>query len=141
MYNWQWDFGDGNVSREQNPVNVHAEPGEFTVEFFAQAGSYWNYPMWVALWDMDTHPLSPGSPITVYPPPSALPGQGQAPRDPDGDGLYEDLNGNGGTDFADVVLYFGRMDWIASNRPVVAFDLNGNGRIDFADVVALSDAL
>ena len=144
MYNWQWSFGDGNVSCEQNPVHVYTAPGEYTVLFFAQVGSYWGGGppfMWVALWDMDTHPLTLGSPITVYPPPSALPGQGQAPGDPDGDGLYEDLNGNGRTDFADVVLYFDRMDWIAMNGLVVAFDRNGNGRIDFADVVALFDDL
>ena len=59
------------------------------------------------------------------------------PTDPDGDFVYEDLNGNGRLDFADVVLYFNQMEWIAANEPVSAFDLNGNGRIDFADIVRL----
>jgi len=59
------------------------------------------------------------------------------PTDPDNDGIYEDLNGNGRLDFADVVLYFNQMTWIAANEPIEAFDLNGNGRIDFADIVAL----
>jgi PKD repeat protein len=40
-------------------------------------------------------------------------------------------------EFADVVLYFNQMEWIAVNEPVDAFDLNGNGRIDFADIVGL----
>jgi len=68
-----------------------------------------------------------------------LPLQGllNPPTDPDGDCIYEDLNGNGRLDFADVVLYFNQMTWIAANEPVCAFDLNGNGRIDFADIVAL----
>ena len=59
------------------------------------------------------------------------------PTDPDRDGIYEDLNGNGRLDFADVVLYFNQMSWISANEPIPAFDLNANGRIDFADIVAL----
>ena len=66
-----------------------------------------------------------------------LPGSANAPTDPDNDCIYEDLNGNGRLDFADVVLYFNQMTWIAANEPVSAFDLNKNGRIDFADIVAL----
>jgi PKD repeat protein len=62
---------------------------------------------------------------------------GALPTDTDGDGVYDDVNGNARTDFADVVLYFDRMDWIAANEPVGLFDCNGNGRIDFADVVRL----
>jgi len=66
-----------------------------------------------------------------------LPGFSSPPTDPDGDCIYEDLNGNTRLDFADVVLYFNRMEWIAVNEPVSAFDLNGNTRIDFADIVKL----
>jgi PKD repeat protein len=66
-----------------------------------------------------------------------LPSFASKPTDPDGDFVYEDLNGNGRLDFADVVLYFNQMEWIAANEPVSAFDLNGNGRIDFADIVRL----
>jgi len=69
--------------------------------------------------------------------PVKLPGYAADPKDPDCDGIYEDLNGNGRLDFADVVLYFNQMTWIAANEPVCAFDLNGNDRIDFADIVAL----
>jgi parallel beta-helix repeat protein len=66
-----------------------------------------------------------------------VPGGAGAPTDTDGDGLYDDVNGNGRQDFSDVVLYFSRMTWIAANEPVAGFDYNRNGRIDFADVVAL----
>jgi PKD repeat protein len=59
------------------------------------------------------------------------------PTYPDGDGICEDLNGNTRLDFADVVLYFNQMEWIAVNEPASAFDLNRNGRIDFADITAL----
>ncbi len=63
------------------------------------------------------------------------------PRDLDGDGLYEDVNGNGRMDFADVILYFTQMTWIAVNEPQGSFDFNGNGRIDFADVTTLFAAV
>jgi len=66
-----------------------------------------------------------------------FPNMNNPPTDPDGDGIYEDLNANGRLDFADVVLYFNQMTWITANEPIPAFDLNGNGRIDFADIVAL----
>jgi len=70
-----------------------------------------------------------------------VPGQAAQPADTDHDGLYEDLNGNGGLDFNDVVLYFNQMDWIAGNEPASAFDFNHNGQIDFNDVVQLFNLL
>ncbi|MDD1708231.1 MAG: hypothetical protein LUQ33_03550 [Methanoregulaceae archaeon] len=60
-----------------------------------------------------------------------------APGDPDGDGLYEDLNGNGHIDFADLILYFNNMDWIREKQPINCFDYNSNGNIDFADLIFL----
>jgi PKD repeat protein len=87
-----------------------------------------SYKLQAGFWVSD----SCGS-IAVIP----LPGYTLSPTDPDGDCIYEDLNGNGRLDFADVVLYFNQMEWIAAHEPVSAFDLNGNGRIDFADIVKL----
>jgi PKD repeat protein len=60
-----------------------------------------------------------------------------APADIDGDGTYEDLNGNGRTDFADVRIYFRNMEWIRTNQPLSCFDYNANGNIDFADLILL----
>ncbi|HIH03028.1 MAG TPA: PKD domain-containing protein [Methanoregulaceae archaeon] len=82
-------------------------------------------------------------PITVQPgtltvqslPP--VPGCSNPPADVNGDGRFEDVNGNGRADFADIVLYFNQMTWIAANEPVAAFDFNANGRIDFSDIVWL----
>jgi subtilisin family serine protease len=70
-----------------------------------------------------------------------VPGASADPRDLDGDGMYEDVNGNGRRDFADVVLFFNQMSWIAANEPMEAFDNNINGRIDFADVTRLFEDL
>ena len=81
--------------------------------------------------------VTPGAARDLVPiPPNTL-----VPTDPDGDGKYEDLNANGRKDFADVVLYFNQLTWLAANEPVTAFDYNGNARIDFADVVALFNEL
>ncbi|AKB32998.1 cell surface protein [Methanosarcina siciliae HI350] len=66
---------------------------------------------------------------------SSLPDQEYAPKDLDGDGLYEDLTGNGEFSFVDIVAYFHNMDWVEENMPVEYFDFNGNERIDFDDVV------
>lgn len=82
-----------------------------------------------------------GSPPTPGPSVVAFPGLSAIPRDLNGDGKYEDVNGNGRTDFADVTLYFKNMEWVAANEPVSAFDFSGNGRIDFTDVVKLFQAI
>jgi PKD repeat protein len=71
-----------------------------------------------------------------------IPGpHGVPPTDPDGDGLYEDVDGNGNLGFTDVVLLFKQMDWIDDNEPVSCFDFNipGNSLIDYTDIVALFD--
>ncbi len=72
---------------------------------------------------------------------AAVPGGTGRPTSTAGNGLYDDVNGNGRADFEDVVLCFNQMAWIAANEPVALFDYNGNGRIDFADVVWLFDHL
>lgn len=79
--------------------------------------------------------------VTAGPAVLPLPGYPSPPTDPDDDGLYEDLNGNGRADFADVVLFFNEMDWMADHEPVGAFDMNGNGRLDFSDITLLYDEI
>ncbi len=73
------------------------------------------------------------TPSTVLP----LPGLSAPPTDSDHDGLYEDLNGNGGLDFNDVQLFFRQMDWITANEPIALFDFNHNAGIDFNDIQLL----
>ncbi len=85
--------------------------------------------------------LASGTDATPLPGVVTVRGATAAPRDLNGDGTCEDVNGNGRKDFADVVLYFNQMSWIADNEPVAFFDYNGNGRIDFADVTRLFNAL
>jgi len=75
--------------------------------------------------------------VAVAPDVIPLPEIVNPPTDPDEDGLYEDLNGNGRKDFDDVVQLFNFMEWIEANEPTACFDFNGNGRIDFDDIVQL----
>ena len=70
-----------------------------------------------------------------------FPGLLVSPTDPNGDGLYEDLNGNGRADFNDIVMFFNNMEWIIANQPVAAFDFSKNGRIDFSDIVKLFESI
>lgn len=97
-----------------------------------------------ARWYAALLPILSGPPPTVTVPPIVLPtaapilvpGGAGAAGDPNSDGLCEDVNGNGGRDFADLVLLFSRLDWCAAHAPW-AFDFNGNGQVDFADVIRL----
>lgn len=59
------------------------------------------------------------------------------PTDPDGDGEYEDMNGNGETDFDDMVTYFNDMDEPYIRNNVSKYDFNANGGIDFDDLIEL----
>lgn len=62
---------------------------------------------------------------------------GTTPTDPDGDGLYEDLNGNDRVDYDDAVLLFDALTDESTTADAAAYDFNGNGRLDYDDVVEL----
>jgi PKD repeat protein len=121
-----WDFENDGVidSSQKDPVHTFTQSGVYSVNLtvFGPGGK-------------DSEIMS--DILVLSQPVIALPGYVSVPTDPDHDGIYEDLNGNRRLDFADVVLYFNQMEWIAAHEPVRAFDLNGNGRIDFADIVKL----
>jgi len=83
-------------------------------------------------------PVILGGSLTVFPL-DPFPGYPNLPTDPDGDGLYEDINGNGILDFDDVVAFYQNLAWVAGNTAVGIdpYDFNRNGRIDYDDVVVL----
>jgi len=72
--------------------------------------------------------------VVTGPPPFA---GSQAPTDPDGDALYEDLNGNGRLDYDDVAALFDNFEDDAVRLNKSAYDFNENGRLDFDDIVSL----
>jgi subtilisin family serine protease len=124
---WQWTFGDGGGSTDECPMHRFDIPGTYTITL-AVTNAFGRAE------------VRKTGLVTVQPDPQgvrAIPGGAGLPTDTDGDGLFEDVNGNGRTDFADITLFFAQLGWIAANEPATAFDFNGNGRIDFADVVML----
>ncbi len=74
--------------------------------------------------------------MTGPPPIGSGPG-GAAPTDPDGDGTFEDVNGNGRLDYDDVTLLFKHIEDDSIQLNVDAYDFNENGRIDYDDVTEL----
>ncbi len=96
-----------------------------------------------------TPTVTPTPPVTPCPVPTGnvtptlipglkpFPNIGCVPSDPDGDGLYEDVNANLKIDPNDVVVYYSNLEWIPKNEPIILFDYNKNGRIEYGDVVAL----
>ncbi len=101
-------------------------------QFWAPQGIATDREGYVYVGDTGNDRVQKFAPVT---PVRIVPGATLAPTDTDGDGIFDDVNGNGRRDFADVVLYFNQMTWIAANEPDGLFDCNGYGRIDFADVV------
>ena len=82
--------------------------------------------------------VTPGF-IVVAPrpaPPSIAPNL-PPPQDLDGDGLYEDVNGNGRLDFDDIVKLFKNYKNLASSEWAEFFDFNKNGKLDMGDIVYL----
>lgn len=61
----------------------------------------------------------------------------RSPTDLNGDGRYEDVNGDGETNYADVADLFEDFDRDAVQNNPSRFDFNGNEQLDFDDIVAL----
>ncbi|WP_435074623.1 right-handed parallel beta-helix repeat-containing protein [Halorubrum sp. HHNYT27] len=59
------------------------------------------------------------------------------PTDPDGDGLYEDINGDGESDIVDVQALFSNSDDETVQNNPDAFDFNDDGSVDVVDVQKL----
>ncbi|WP_227738931.1 alkaline phosphatase D family protein [Halorientalis pallida] len=76
--------------------------------------------------------------VVVGPPPV---GGGDAPRDPDSDGLFEDVNGNGRLDYSDIETLFEHFDDDSVQLNRAAYDFNENGKLDYDDIVTLYDGI
>ncbi|WP_158603165.1 PKD domain-containing protein [Halorubrum sp. Atlit-26R] len=58
-------------------------------------------------------------------------------QDPDGDGVYEDVNGDGTVDVLDVQTLFADRDGAAAQNSPEAFDFNGDGEFSLLDIQTL----
>ena len=129
---WAWDFNNDGVidSTLQNPNYTYTAPGNYTVKLTVSndGGS-------ASATKTDYIRVTNKTQGVV----EAFPEQTKLPTDPNKDGLYEDINGNGRLDFNDVVEFFKHMDWVKNNTNVgtAPYDFNKNGKVDFDDVVML----
>ena len=73
--------------------------------------------------------------ITVITGPPPI--NGMQPKDLNGDGLFEDVNGNGQFNFGDVVFFFKNFDKDEIKNYPEYYDFNNDGLVNFGDVVAL----
>lgn len=73
--------------------------------------------------------------------PGDVTGNGKPPTDPDGDGLYEDVNGDGSFTILDVQALYANLGSEEVQNNVERFDFNGDGKVDLNDVQALYDEL
>ncbi|MEN6343417.1 MAG: dockerin type I domain-containing protein [Methanospirillum sp.] len=142
--------GDGNVfvaDTENQRIQKFDSTGTFATKWGTQGSNVgeFDYPCGIAVDNAgnvyvgDNHRVQKFTMRgkTSTPAVAVVPGGASVPTSTGTGDTYDDVNGNGRKDFADVVLYFNQMSWIAANEPLSAFDYNGNGRIDFSDVVWL----
>jgi hypothetical protein len=66
--------------------------------------------------------------------PGDLTGNGQAATDPDNDGVYEDINGDGSADLRDLQPFFDLVRPSASTPQTSALDMNGDGQVGLRDL-------
>lgn len=90
------------------------------------------------LTDDSGHPIqapAQGFALTVTLP--AIGNSMHVPQDLDGDGLYEDVNGDGRLTLADAIFFGFYYDSPEVQKYSRYYDFNHDGRVDFADVVRL----
>ncbi|MFW6436780.1 MAG: polysaccharide lyase [Halococcoides sp.] len=109
-------FGGGNTPKWAHSRDEHIYYDEFVIS---------------------TEPIWNGSDRETTATPALDPIDGTVPEDPDGDGLYEDINANGKVDFPDVNLFFQHSDTAAVQDHVEAYDFTDDGAVDLQDVLAL----
>lgn len=73
--------------------------------------------------------------------PSAVSDGSARPTDPDGDGVFEDVDGSGAVSVLDVRTLLVSLDEAAVEAAPAAFDIDGSGNVTVLDVVALLESL
>jgi outer membrane protein assembly factor BamB len=60
-YTWNWDFGDGNTSDEQNPLHIYDAPGRYIVTLTVTdtQGNYSEDVTWTTVQDTNNPPNNP----------------------------------------------------------------------------------
>jgi len=66
--------------------------------------------------------------------PGDITGNGAAAQDPDGDGLYEDINGDGRANLQDLQPFFAYINPAATNPTQSGLDFNNDGSMNLRDL-------
>jgi PKD repeat protein len=128
---WKWDFGDNGGSQMHNPNHTYAHPGKYSVTLTIGKSGY-------SAVTTKKDAITVKVPyVTVSPFPSPDGGFYPLPTDPNGDGRYEDINGNGFLEFEDPLILLRNMDYAMRKEPVLLFDFDRSGFIGYGDVVTL----
>jgi len=124
-----------NISNNWDPADLYYPGQRFGPDTTPNSSRYDGMPSGIGIGNISQEGSGIRVRITLRASILPLPGQASPPTDPDHDGIYDDMNGNGNTGFGDVVLFFQQVEWVKANEPVSAFDFNGNGAVGFQDVV------
>ncbi len=103
--------------------------GRTGVELAATAGPYDRNGSAYAVERIDNRALD----VT----PGDVTGNGLTMADPDDDGAYDDVNGDGSVDVVDAQALFAARDTDPVTHSAPAFDFNGDGAVNVGDVQAL----
>ncbi|MFW6436256.1 MAG: hypothetical protein ACOCYZ_01320 [Halococcoides sp.] len=121
------DLAEGTVGTDRSVLSVDLrEAGvdrtaldDVWLEFFDASGTVW----------IDEFRFVADGPPAI--------GDADRPRDLDGDGTYEDINGDGRVNFPDVNAFFQRSDEPIVRDHADAFDFDDDGSISLQDVLTL----
>jgi hypothetical protein len=135
LYDANGDF----LERADEDTSAVAETVTFTLQY-DPGGDQTVYLLVSGQYDREvstSYDMSITGPEPEGPPPIT----GDPPQDPDGDGEYEDVNGDGSVDVVDVQALFANLDDPAVRNNPGAFDFNGDGQVDVVDVQRLFNEL
>ncbi|WP_146201105.1 PKD domain-containing protein [Methanospirillum lacunae] len=128
---WKWNFGDGGGSIISSPNHTYTQPGHYSISLSIGKSGY-------SAGTIKENAVTVKFPyVTVSPFPKPDGGNYSVPTDPDGDGRYEDINGNGWLENDDPIVYLKNLQFAQKNEPVTQFDFDGSGFIGYGDIVML----
>jgi hypothetical protein len=135
--------GDAVSLSVNGPAFVTLSSGEITVA--PQSGDAGTYDVTVTA-DDGTDQTTETFQVTVEEADSGIPPIGDfenAPTDPDGDGVYEDVNGDGSVNVNDAQALFANLDdpVVQSDSNTEFFDFNDDGSVNVNDAQALFNDL
>lgn len=111
---YTWDFGDGETAAGEQPTHAFGTPGEFDVRLFVVDDD--------GQTDATTRTITVGGGGQYV-----LPGESEPAGDLDGDGMLEDVDGDGKQDLFDALTYYNHRESDVVQGNPAQFDYDGDG--------------